>query len=250
MIRALKNAVRAIVGDQIYVEMHERRVARLIRDTMDDIHNRDVVVALSLGLQYAYNSYIEGDIAELGTDTGFTARAIAAAMVQREQTHPQRQLHLFDSFKGLPPATSPVDLGSHEIRTERWVPGLCRTLSKEQLIKMCSRMIPSNRITIHDGWFADTVPQLPPDQRFAFIHFDGDLYQSTIDAFRPLLARGHVSKGAVICFDDWNSSQAEPDRGERKAWAELCEDYKITYSDWGCYSSMGQRFIVHDYERK
>jgi hypothetical protein len=102
---------------------------------------------------------------------------------------------------------------------------------------------------MHEGWFKDTVTTLPSTQRFAFIHFDGDLYQSTIDAIGHLFAEGLISNGAMICFDDWNCNQASPGHGERRAWRELTAQYGVTHSEWRSYSSMGKAFFIHDYRR-
>ena len=181
--------------------------------------------------------------------SGTTATAIARAMVVAERSRQRKALHLFDSFVGLPEATSEVDKNSFEIRAGIWLPGTCRVLNKEELFQSCSGIIEPERVVIHDGWFADTVPLIAADQKFSFIHFDGDLYQSTIDAIGNLLQRGAISNGAVICFDDWNCGQADPNSGERRAWRDLAERYAIVYSDWRAYSTMGRSFFIHDYRR-
>jgi len=81
------------------------------------------------------------------------------------------------------------------------------------------------------------------------VHFDGDLYQSTIDAIGGLLKIGAISNGAIICFDDWNCSQADPNVGERRAWRELSEQYEIEFSDFRSYSTGGRGFFIHGYRR-
>jgi len=213
------------------------------------LHLQEVATTLSLGIQYSYNSFIDGDIVEFGTASGFTARAIARAMIVAEAARPPKRLHLFDSFIGLPEATSEVDRNSYEVKAGIWSPGSCRVLSKDELFRSCSEIIPPERIAMHEGWFKDTVAKLSPSQRFAFIHFDGDMYQSTIDAIGGLLAMGAISNGAMICFDDWNCSQADPNCGERRAWKELAEKYDVIFSDWRAYSTMGRAFFIHDYRR-
>jgi O-methyltransferase len=215
-----------------------------------NLHIREVSVSLALGVTYAYNSCIDGDVVEFGTASGTTAFVLARAMVAAEMSRPKKQLHLFDSFAGLPEATSPVDRQSFEVRSGMWKPGGCKVLSKSALLKLCSGAIESSRIVIHAGWFADTVSQLDPKQRFCFVHFDGDMYQSTIDAIGGLLKRGALSNGAIICFDDWNCGQANPDFGERRAWRELVEEFDINFSDWRSYSTMGRGFFIHDYRRE
>jgi hypothetical protein len=78
-------------------------------------------------------------------------------------------------------------------------------------------------------------------------HVDCDLYASTIDALAPLFARGQVSEGAVILFDDWNCNRASPQYGQRKAWDVLVARHRIRYSDEGRYGMASRRFIVHAY---
>jgi O-methyltransferase len=213
------------------------------------LHIREVSETLSLGLQYAYNSFIEGDVVEFGTASGTTALLLARTMIAAEMTRPKKQLHLFDSFAGLPEATSSVDRGSFEVRSGIWTPGSCMVLSKDDLERLIQTVIEPNRIVIHAGWFADTIRWLKPDQKFCFIHFDGDMYQSTIDAIGGLLKKHAISNGAIICFDDWNCGQASPKHGERRAWSELIAEFGIEFSDWRAYSTMGRGFFIHDYRR-
>jgi O-methyltransferase len=213
------------------------------------LHIREVSETLSLGLQYAYNSFIEGDVVEFGTASGTTALLLARTMVAAEMTRPKKQLHLFDSFAGLPKAQSAVDQDSFEVRSGIWTPGSCMVLAKEDLQRLIQTVIEPNRLIIHTGWFSETVPLLKPDQKFCFIHFDGDMYQSTIDAIGGLLRKNAISKGSLICFDDWNCGQASPRHGERRAWSELVKEFEIEFSDWRAYSTMGCGFFIHNYRR-
>jgi hypothetical protein len=226
-----------------------RRTVLLRERDIAQLHDREVATTLSLGIQYAYNSFIEGDVVEFGTAFGVTARVISRAMLVAERARPKKTLHLFDSFVGLPDATSDVDRNSFEFRTGVWRAGICKLLTKDELFEQCAGIVGAERVKIHEGWFKDTVARIPPEQKFAFIHFDGDMYQSTIDAIGGLFARGAISNGAVICFDDWNCGQADPNFGERKAWSELTRTYDVKFSAWRSYSTMGQSFFIHDYRR-
>jgi O-methyltransferase len=216
---------------------------------ISQLHYREVEEALSIAILWIYDSGIEGDIVEFGTATGFSSQVIARAMAVAQALLPRRKLHLFDSFEGLPAATSQIDRDSYEYRSGMWYAGLMKRLTKQQLFNACAKIIGPESIVIHAGWFADTVPQLPASQKFGLIHFDGDLYQSTIDAIGGLLKAGAIADGAVICFDDWNCGQADPNFGERRAWSELIERYQIQCSDWRAYSTMGRSFFIHNYRR-
>jgi hypothetical protein len=218
---------------------------------------KEIARTLTLSVQYINSAHVNGDIAEFGTMGGFTARTLAVSMVYDQQRqpitdenageNPFRKLRLFDSFQGLPEITSAVDLASPHVVSGTWSKGGCRVLGPRELRAMVERVLPPHRIEVIEGWFADTVKMLPADTRFALIHFDGDLYQSTIDALTPCFERGFVSEGAVMCFDDWNVNRSIPSYGERRAWAELVERFQIVASHCGDYSSSGTKFIIHSY---
>jgi hypothetical protein len=211
---------------------------------------KEIARALTLSVMYINSVDVKGDIAEFGTMGGFTARTLAAAMVfdpRYQPNRPLRKLRLFDSFEGLPQITSKVDLESPHVKSGTWSRGGCKILGARELRSMVEAIIPPCRVQIHEGWFADSVKQLPEHTRFAMVHFDGDLYQSTMDAFIPCFERGFISKGAVVCFDDWSCNQADPEFGERRAWADLVKRFDINASYLGDYSIQGCKFIVHSY---
>jgi O-methyltransferase len=211
----------------------------------------EIAKAISLSVAYTNSAGVVGDIAEFGTMGGFTARTIATAMVfdpRRQPTSPLRRLRLFDSFEGLPEITSEVDKQSPHVLSGAWRPGGCKVLGASELRTMVGGVISADRFSIHEGWFADTVKTLPPETRFAMIHFDGDLYQSTVDALEPCFNRGFISPGAVFLFDDWNCNHADPSYGERRAWSELVERFHIKATHCGDYSELGTKFIVHSYD--
>ncbi|MGJ4915150.1 TylF/MycF/NovP-related O-methyltransferase [Bradyrhizobium sp. HKCCYLRH2060] len=211
---------------------------------------KEIARTLTLSTMYINSADVKGDIAEFGTMGGFTARTLANAMVfdpRYQPNQPLRKLRLFDSFEGLPEITAQVDLESQHVKSGTWSKGGCRILSAADLRTMVEAIIPPSRVEIYEGWFADTVKLLPDDTRFALIHFDGDLYSSTMDALVPCFERGLISKGAVLCFDDWNCNEADPEAGERKAWADLVSRFDIVASHSGDYSIQGTKFIVHSY---
>jgi O-methyltransferase len=266
LLRHLHDGARNILGERLYWKLagpilqtgFTRRLALAEFEARDigpkgldllRLVEHDRAVALSLAVQYAYHSYVEGDLAEFGTATGVTARAIARAMLASERDRPTKRLHLFDSFAGHPEPTSDVDKNSFEVRTGVWKAGFPRLLSKDELFRSCSRILPAERIVMYEGWFKDTVAQLPPSQKFAFVHFHGDLYQSAIDSVGGLFERGAISNGAIICFSGYNTGQADPKRGEGGAWRELVGRFAVAASDWRAYGSLGQSFLIHDYRK-
>ncbi len=192
---------------------------------------------------------VRGDVAEFGTMSGVTAQVLAMALQQMSvPNRPVKRLHLFDSFEGLPEATAEPDTGSPHVQSSDWRPGGCTGISAAQLAEGVGKFLPAERFSIHEGWFSDTVPGLPADTRLGLLHIDCDMYSSTMDVLEPCFAKGWVTRGAHLLFDDWNCNRADPRFGERKAWAELVERHGISYSSGGDYGAFAHKIIVHGYD--
>ena len=56
------------------------------------------------------------------------------------------------------------------------------------------------------GWFKDTLPTIPKDQRFALCRLDGDMYESTMDSLSNLYPK--LSIGGYLIIDDYGVIQA------------------------------------------
>ncbi|MEG4272831.1 MULTISPECIES: TylF/MycF/NovP-related O-methyltransferase, partial [unclassified Microcoleus] len=209
--------------------------------------------ALALGVEYVAGTDVEGDIAEFGTMFGNTAKFLAFALSRNDSNYnitlklSQMKLHLFDSFQGLPYSEAQPDQDSPHVKTGVWGPGTCKGSSQEQVLKICKQYLPESRIRIYEGWFKDTLSQIPTQTKFSMIHIDSDLYQSAIEVLDACFGRKFVQEGTVIFFDDWNCNRASPKFGERRAWQEIQEKYAVKFSNWGIYSTGGYRIIVHCY---
>lgn len=219
-------------------------------------HRREAIRALAEGVAAVYGYDIEGDIAEFGTMTGETAAGVAHAMANCDNHlgdalmrygSPPRALHLFDSFAGLPTAEHPADADAPHVRDGVWSAGSCTGISPAELAQKVTAHLPADRVRILAGWFKDTVPQLPDDTRYALVHVDSDLYVSAMDALDGLFSRKLIAEGALIYFDDWNCNRASNERGERRAWRDCVERYRIVFSDEGSYGIFAHRFTVHSY---
>lgn len=219
-------------------------------------HTAGAISALSEGVAALYGFDVEGHIAEFGTMTGATACGLARAMASCDHHldyavqvygQAQRELHLFDSFVGLPQTDNPVDANSPHVLDGVWAAGTCHGLSPEELRAEVTAHLPDDRVQIFPGWFADTIPALPAETRYALIHIDGDLYVSAMDVLVGLFSRGLVARGAYVFFDDWSCNRADPEMGERRAWRECVERFCIQATDQGPYGIFARRFTVHDY---
>jgi hypothetical protein len=226
-------------------------IAEIVRNELNQSEAR--FRALANGVEYAYGTAVPGDIVEFGTMTGRSATAIAVAMHHLNGQysavlHGTKRAWFFDSFEGLPEARSDVDRHSPHVLSGAWARGTCNGLSESEFSALIATYLPTEHFRVVKGWYKETLARIPGDQRFALVHIDSDLYESAIDVLDALFYAGMVSNGATIFFDDWDCNGANPDLGERRAWREVCERYKIHYSDCGSYSFASHRVIVHGYE--
>lgn len=203
-----------------------------------------VAEALSSAVDYVNSTRVTGHLAEFGVGSGWTATMLARSMRGR----PIRQFHLFDSFEGLPQATSEVDLATPMVKDGIWGTGTCNwKMTPELLARSLARFRDSLELRIYAGWFSKTIPDVPEGTKFALVHIDCDLYQSTVDVLDGLFGRCMLSPGAILLFDDWCCNACSPDLGQQKAWREMAAKYRVQYMDYGFYSYAGKKMIIHGF---
>ena len=153
-------------------------------------------------LQDVIDRNVPGSILELGCHNGNTT-----IMIQRllKLNNLKREVVVYDSFKGFPDVAHEADKGwgkEGDLKT---------SVSKfKKVLKRAKVPLPR----IEKGFFSD-IPESKFPPKIAFVFFDGDLYQSTLDA----LARVHrkMSPGGVIVFDDFKNPQQNMYPGVEKA---------------------------------
>lgn len=131
---------------------------------------------------------VPGDFVELGCNAGLSAVLFQKIISYYDES---RELHVYDSFEGLPDAKSAdgdTSFKKGEMRT-----------TKDTLISnfKSAGLKPPH---VHVGWFDKTLPTELPEI-IAFSHLDGDFYDSlkvSLDYVYPRL-----SKGAVCLIDDY-----------------------------------------------
>lgn len=196
---------------------------------------------------------ISGDILEFGVLAGWTARLFAERM---RDTQFFGDLHLFDSFKGLPRQKNPIDAASHDVVRGIWQDEmeLPASLITElgmpidlHIKRMLSRVISSERIHVHKGYFSETLNARLP-HKAAIVHLDCDLYQSTMEVLDALERDETLQDGTILMFDDWNCNRANPAFGQRRALGEFLDRSKGRYSTshFRNYGFNCAAFILHD----
>lgn len=126
---------------------------------------------------------VPGDIAELGVYRGGSAKVLA-------EMWPDRMLHLFDTFEGLPcDEVSDMDpegyvrkgmFGANEQEVRNFL-GFCN-------------------VAFHVGLFPETTVGLN-DLHFCFVHVDCDLHEAAKDAIKWFWPR--MNRGGIMFFDDY-----------------------------------------------
>lgn len=213
-----------------------------------------VFKAMVMSVEYAHSAAVDGHIAEFGTAWGRTASTIAKAMraygdlySDSDRMHgiAPRKLYLFDSFQGFPKATAAEDVNSPHIKAGLWAEGSANPLTAQQLRAICEKDLPRERIEVFEGWFSATLPTLPASIKFAMVHIDADLYQSTFDVLDHLFGSSHFADGCALLFDDWHLNRASPKHGQRKAWADVIAKYSPSFSEGFDYGIASKRLTIH-----
>lgn len=143
---------------------------------------------------------IPGEIAEVGVYKGGSTKIICEAT--------QKPVHIFDTFEGLP------DLSKHDNQEQFHKGDFSASLeSVKNYLKEYSN------ISFYKGFFPSTSEPVK-DKVFSFVHFDVDIYESTLEClkfFYPRMSRGGViishdypcSKGVVKAFDEFFADKPE-----------------------------------------
>lgn len=143
---------------------------------------------------------VEGDYAEVGVYRGAGARVIREAA-------PGRTLHLFDTFGGMPETDASVDV--HQA-------GDFADTSLEDV----KRFVGTEGVHYYKGLFpASAAPIAGDARRFAFVHLDVDIYQSTLDGLRFFYPR--LTPGGILLSHDYSARSCP---GVKRAFTEFFAD--------------------------
>jgi predicted O-methyltransferase YrrM len=157
--------------------------------------------ACQLMLALSAVSKVPGDVAEVGAFRGVSAKLLACVA-------PQRTLHLFDTFEGLP------EPGEKDSKL------FYRGQYRASEAKLREYLAGCN-VRIYKGLFPATASPVM-NQSFAFVHLDADLYQSIKDSlefFYPRMEKGGIilahdfaprCEGVYRAFQEFFSERPEP----------------------------------------
>jgi Macrocin-O-methyltransferase (TylF) len=154
---------------------------RHLRYLMDDVLDRNV----------------PGDFIEAGVWRGGACIYMRAVLAVRGVI--DRKVWLADSFAGLPPPDAekfPADEDSWLHQVDFLAVSLedvKRNFKKYNFL--------DDQIVFLKGWFKDTLPNIPSEQRFAVVRLDGDLYESTTQSLSALYPK--LSPRGFVVIDDY-----------------------------------------------
>jgi O-methyltransferase len=169
--------------------------------------NRFKVANIHTLLRKTLDAGLEGDVGECGVYKGGVSLLMAKTIVDLGLT---KKVFMFDSFLGLPELNQQKDLPFYRAGALK-----ATMISVQEAI---SELSVKEIVDVRPGWFKDVLPKLQDEQRFAFLHIDCDLYDSTKTCLEQLYDR--VVEGGVMVFDDY----FDVGGGERKAVDEFLEN--------------------------
>jgi O-methyltransferase len=139
---------------------------------------------------------VAGGVVECGVWRGGMIAGLA------EVLGPERQYHLFDSFEGLPDAQDVDGPAARAYQQDRTSPVYfdnCR--AEMHFAEEAMQMAGARNVTLHKGWFAETLPNFTPAEPIALLRLDGDWFESTLTCLTHLY--DHMAPGGLILIDDY-----------------------------------------------
>jgi tetratricopeptide (TPR) repeat protein len=264
---AIQKLVRTIEFDPANQEARDRLETLLREQNREDVtkrcyiyHNPDRGTQIyretfQRALEYVAVAGIVGEVLEFGVLGGFTSRIICETM---RDLFIHKQIHLFDSFEGLPEYTSPIDANSYDIAgrnlwsdrmrfPDSFIADLGEPIDVHIYSRLCEIIRPE-RLFIYRGFFEQTLKQ-PLPLKAALVHIDCDLYQSTKEVLTRLYEMDVLQDGCVLLFDDYNCFKASPNAGERRAFREFLEGQeRFETTPFFTYGFNGAAFFLHEKE--
>lgn len=168
--------------------------------------SHEKLYALILATRYIEAHNVPGEVVECGVWRGGSMQAVAYTLLETGAA--TRDLHLFDTFEGMPP---PTEKDRRRFAGKESAAELLAISDKDAKIwavatlddvreGMAETNYPSERIHYHPGMVEETVPSQAPES-ISLLRLDTDWYESTRHELEHLYDR--LSPGGVIIIDDY-----------------------------------------------
>jgi O-methyltransferase len=129
---------------------------------------------------------LEGECIEVGSYRGGTAKLVSEMLLRHR---PEVELHLFDTFEGMPEQLSLDEVGM-------------RGAFADTSLQQVQRLLANNpMVSLHQGIFPASMPKGFDTKRFRFAHIDVDIESSVLDCLAFIYPR--MVPGGVIVIDDY-----------------------------------------------
>jgi O-methyltransferase len=200
--RSPKRRRRARTGLPRHYDDEARRIIRTVKPRTMTAHSK--LFALILATRHVVDHGIPGDIVECGVWRGGSMQAVALTLLARGAT--DRDLHLFDTFEGMPEPSQrdrrQDGMPASDVLARSPKTGVFWAIAGLDDVRagMAQTGYPQERIRFHEGRVEETVPALAPE-RIAVLRLDTDWYESTRHELEHLYDR--VPSGGVLLIDDY-----------------------------------------------
>ncbi|MEK6782634.1 MAG: TylF/MycF/NovP-related O-methyltransferase [Bacteroidota bacterium] len=138
---------------------------------------------------------VEGDYAECGVWRGGMSAAIAEIIGK------EKEIHLFDSFEGLPLAKEIDGEAALHWQRDKNSPTYFDNCSAEKRFAIEAMVLADHqKFNIYPGWFAETIPNFG-STKLSILRLDGDWYDSILISLKYLYPM--VVENGLIILDDY-----------------------------------------------
>ena len=162
-------------------------------------------------LQHVIREGVPGHVVELGCFEGETTMLMRRLLDELNETH--RELHVYDSWEGVPSAASQDETLPGIPPFEK---GMCRAQRTTFTASFEQRGL---RLPfVHSGWFGN-IPDVDYPSPIAFAFFDGDMYSSITDSFVKVYPK--LAARARVVIDDYEWERLP---GVKRACADFLRD--------------------------
>ena len=204
-------------GENLPLHLDEQQRSRIVRVRPRTMTGLPKLVPLIEAVRYVVRQQIPGHVVECGVWRGGSMQAMALTLLEQEDT--SRELHLFDTFEGMPPPSEEdTSTGSGRSAAE-----MLATTGKDSRVWAVASLedvrqgmqetgYPEELIHYHPGLVEETTPGEAPES-IALLRLDTDWYSSTKHELEHLYDR--LSPGGVLVLDDYGDWD-----GARKATEE------------------------------
>jgi O-methyltransferase len=203
---------------------------KILRKTIDELVQENIKSSFhlcSIAMKDVVIGDYEGDYLEFGANTGKSFIAAYSGYqgilkkynLKLSKNHPGMRFIAFDAWaSGLPEESN-----SDNFKPPHWIEGSMNT-TKDFFIENLSKAgVDLNDVITVEGFYKDTlnnnlIKELAI-QKAAVIHFDCDLYISTIQALD--FCQNLMDIGTIIIFDDYFRYKGSESHGQYKAFKEF-----------------------------